>query len=138
MKFKKESQEIETPKRGHSTDAGYDIYSPHTYIVQPHSVSQRINLGVGFEVPEGYVGKTEERSSQGKLGIITAGRVVDHKYTGFIHVTLVNNGSEPYVIKKGERICQFILVKIGMEDLVEVDSFEITERGDNKEGSTGK
>jgi len=138
MKFKKESQEIETPKRGHSTDAGYDIYSPHTYIVPPRSVSQRINLGVGFEIPEGYMGVIEARSSQGKIGISSAGKIVDHKYTGYVHVTLVNNGSEPYVIKRGDRICQLLLVKIGMEELEEVDSFEITERGDGREGSTGK
>lgn len=137
MKIKKESQEILTPTKGHSTDAGYDIYSPQDYVVQPGQMSPRINLGVGFEVPSGFVGIISERSSQGKKGISTVGNVVDHGYTGNVHVTLVNNGSEPYEIKKGDRICQIYFTAILMDELVEVEAFEETERGNGAHGSTG-
>lgn len=125
------------PTKGHTTDAGYDLYSPDSFVVEPGCVSNRINLGVGFQVPEGYAGIISERSSQGKKGISTIGNVVDFGYTGDVHVTLVNSSNEPYVVNIGDRICQLLLVKIGMEDLEEVDDFEQTERGSNSHGSTG-
>lgn len=137
MKIKKESQDIITPTKGHESDAGFDIYAPFDFIVGPGSLSDRINLGVGFEVPKGYVGIISERSSQGKKGIQTIGNIVDYGYTGNVHVTLINNGTEPYEIKKGDRICQIYFSAIFMDSLEEVDSFEQTERGDGAHGSTG-
>jgi len=137
MKFKKDSQDIITPTKGHPTDAGMDIYSPVDYQVAPHSISDRINLGVGFEVPMGYVGIISERSSQGKKGVHTLGNVVDHGYTGNVHVTVKNNSDEPYIINKGDRICQIYFCAILNDTLEEVDSFEQTERGNGAHGSTG-
>lgn len=136
MKFKKESWGT-TPTKGHTTDAGYDLYSPVDFILEGHSFSHRIDLGVGFEVPKGYCGYVVERSSQGKAGINVIGPVVDNGYTGNVHCTLVNNQDAPVQIKKGDRICQMLLLKVGMEELEEVDSFEETDRGTNAHGSTG-
>lgn len=137
MKYKKESW-AQTPTKGHKTDAGFDIYSPEDFILDGYSFSHRINLGVAFEIPEGYVGIISERSSQGKKGIDTIGNVVDFGYTGNVHVTLVNNSGTPYEVVQGDRICQLLLVKIGMEELEEVDSFNETERGEKGHGSSGR
>lgn len=138
MKFKRESEDILIPTKAHFTDAGYDIYSPINIEVPAHSFSKRINLGVGFEVPKGYCGYVVERSSQGAKGINAIGPVVDHGYTGNIHVTLVNNDDYSYTISQGDRICQMLLLYVGMEELEEVDSFEETERGTGSHGSSGK
>ena len=105
MNFKKD-EGIVTPTKGHSTDAGYDIYAPFTFLVEGHDFSDRINLGVAFEIPEGYVGIISERSSQGKIGISTVGNIVDHGYTGNVHVTLINNQAGPIQINKGDRMTQ--------------------------------
>lgn len=128
----------QAPTKGHSTDAGYDIYSPIDFLVSAKSISPRINLGVGFEIPKGYVGIITERSSQGKKGYHTLGNIVDHGYTGDVHVTIANESDEVYNINKGDRICQIVVVPVLMEDLEEVEEFESTERGDGAHGSTGK
>ena len=138
MKFKKESEQIVTPTKAHGTDAGYDIYSPEDFEVEAHSFSKRINLGIGFEIPVGYCGYVVERSSQGAKGINTIGPVVDVGYTGNIHVTLVNNTDQNYIVNKGDRICQMLLLAIGMEELEEVTEFSETERGEGAHGSSGK
>ena len=137
MKIKKESPKIITPTKGHPTDAGYDIYSTEAFVLPPGAISARINLGVGFEVPKGYVGIISERSSQGKKGISTVGNIVDHGYTGNVHVTLINNSQESYIVNIGDRICQIYFSAILMEELEEVESFEATERGEGAHGSTG-
>ncbi len=136
MRFRKDPLGI-PPGKGHPTDAGYDLYSPEDFTVMPQAFSPRIDLRVGFEIPEGYCGYVVERSSQGKRGIGAIGPVVDHGYTGNVHVTLVNNSvTDEYVVRKGDRICQMLLLKIGMEELEEVDKLD-GERGDNSHGSTG-
>lgn len=138
MKFKRESREIEIPTKAHNSDAGYDIYSPESFVVEPSSFSHRVNLKVAFEIPEGYCGYIVERSSMGKNGVGVIGPVIDHGYTGFVHCTLVNNDPlQKYAVEKGNRICQLLLLKIGTEELEEVAFFEKTERGDKKHGSSG-
>ena len=138
MNFKRINKEIIIPTKANSTDAGYDIYAPFNFEVQPHSFSERINLGVAFEVPFGYCGYVVERSSQGKKGINVIGPVVDHGYTGNIHCTLVNNDDVIYLVNKDDRICQLLLLQIGNEELIEVEEFKLTDRGENSHGSSGK
>ena len=137
MKFRRD-EGVEAPTKAHQTDAGYDLYSPIDFDVAPLDFSPRIDLGVGFEVPLAYCGYISERSSQGKKGVHVIGPVVDHGYTGNVHVTLVNNSKEVYSVKKGDRICQMLLLRVGMEELEEVTEFADTERGSNAHGSSGK
>lgn len=137
MNFKRKNKDIAIPTKAHSTDAGYDIYAPYDYEVQPHSFSSRIDLGVAFEVPFGFCGYVVERSSQGKKGINVIGPVVDFGYTGYVHCTLVNNDDVPYIVNKGDKICQMLLLSVGYEELNEVEELLDTERGINGHGSSG-
>ena len=136
IKFKKD-ENIITPTKAHLDDAGYDIYAPESYFVLAQDISSRINLGLGFEVPKGYVGIISERSSQGKKGIHTIGNIVDSGYTGNVHVTLVNNTDDPYIVTRGDRICQIYFVPILSDELEEVKEFNQTERGEGAHGSSG-
>ena len=138
MKFRK-SLDVPDPFKKHLTDAGWDLSSPIDFAIAPGKMSDRINLGVGFEVPNRHCGYVVERSSQGKKGVHAIGPVVDHGYTGDVHVTLVNNGNEEYVVKKGDRICQILFITLYTLDntMVEVNEFEDTERGNDGHGSSG-
>ena len=64
--------------------------------------------------------------------------MIDHDYRGNVGVVLFNFGTEPFQVKKGDRIAQLILERICMADLVELSSLNNTERGDGGFGSTGK
>lgn len=135
MKFRKNTGVI-TPTKGYSTDAGWDLYSPVQFTVKAHAMSDRIDMGIGFEIPFGYVGFIMERSSQGKKGIHSIGPVVDHGYTGNVHVTLVNNSEVDYTVNLNDKISQLVVIPVFLESLEEG---ELTgERGDNGHGSTGR
>ena len=129
---------IKMPFKKHENDAGWDIYSPINGVIPSKETGGRINLGVGIEIPKGYVGMVEARSSQGMLGISSLGKVVDCGYTGNIHLTLQNAGTEDYHFNEGDRICQLVVHKIYEGTLVQVNNFEATERGSGAHGSTGK
>ena len=68
MKYKKFG-EVKSPIHNYYGDAGVDLFSPVEVVIPPYSISERIPLKIGFEVPLGYCGVVTERSSQGKLGI---------------------------------------------------------------------
>lgn len=58
-------------------------------------------------------------------------------YRGSIGVILVNLSSEPFIIKDGERICQMVIAKHEKGEWVEVDSLDLSDRGDGGFGHTG-
>lgn len=125
------------PTKAHSGDAGWDLYAPDTIIVPAHGFSNRINLGVGFEIPAGYCGFVTERSSQGKNGVFSAGPCVDHGYTGDVHLTLGNMSDEDVVYQKGDRVAQLVVFPVFDEYLEESEELS-GDRGDKGHGSTGR
>lgn len=138
MKYKL-SLDVLPPFKKHVTDAGWDLHSPIDFTISPGKMSDRIDLGIGFEVPERHCGYVVERSSQGKKGVHAIGPVVDHGYTGDVHVTLINNSDEVYEVKKGDRICQILFLALYSDKttMEPVKEFEQTSRGDQGHGSSG-
>ncbi len=63
--------------------------------------------------------------------------VVDSDYRGEIKVGLINQSTEPYTIRHGERIAQMIFTPILHAVFTEVRDLEDTARGAGGFGSTG-
>ena len=62
--------------------------------------------------------------------------MVDAYYTGEVKVILRNHGTEDYQFKAGDRIAQLIVVKIQLDEAMEIDELDETERGTEGCGST--
>lgn len=131
------------PTRAHKADAGLDLYSPHDWLLGARTSDATdyvtIDTGVHIQIPEGYVGFVKSKSGlMVKNNIVTDG-TIDSGYTGSIKVKLFNHSfSEPYNIKRGDKIAQLVILPIITPDLELVDMFEKTERGDGGFGSTGR
>ena len=69
---------------------------------------------------------------------ITSEGVVDEGYVGSIRVNLINHSDTPYVVNKGDKISQLVIIPILKPELEIVDSLKDTERGENGFGSSGK
>lgn len=137
------------PVRGHKDDAGLDLRTPIAFGIDPGG-SAKIDTGVHIELPTLYlntglfpekfntVGFLKSKSGLNvKFGITSEG-VIDAGYTGSIVVKLYNHGDSPVVFSAGDKITQLVILPVYIPDeLVVVDSFEQTERGDNGFGSTG-
>ena len=124
------------PTKGHDGDAGWDLYTPVSFEVPAKGFSERINLLVGFEIPKAHAGLVIERSSQGKKGLGSVGPVVDHGYTGDVHVTLCNSSEEVVRYGAGDRVAQLVVVPV-FDGQLELSETLEGERGDNGHGSTG-
>lgn len=125
------------PTRAHSTDAGIDLYSPIRQVVRANDWV-KIDTGVHVEIPEGYVGMITSKSGlMAKEGITSRG-TIDCGYTGSIQAVLFNHSRKDYIVEKGQKITQLVIMPIITPKLELVDRMEDTERGEGGFGSSGK
>ena len=125
------------PKRGHDVDAGLDLHSYEKRVLEPGKLTI-VQIGLGFEIPKGYVGMVADRSSMACRGLKVTGGIIDTGYTGEISVGLWNLGQFRYVINPGDRIAQILIIPVSLATCVEVQEFEESTRGPKGFGSTGK
>jgi dUTP pyrophosphatase len=99
-----------------------------------------IPTGFAIAVPEGYEAQIRPRSGlalkNGVTCLNTPG-TIDADYRGPVNVILANLGSEPFVVRRGDRIAQMVLAPVvrAMFDLVE--ELPQTLRAEGGFGSTG-
>ena len=63
---------------------------------------------------------------------------MDAGYRGEIHVNLVNlDRSEPFTVRRGDRIAQLVVQEVSRADFLEVDSLPGSHRGDTGHGASG-
>jgi len=55
-----------------------------------------------------------------------------------IGVPLINHGSEPFTVRRGERIAQMVIAPVVQAELIPVQTLASTERGSGGFGSTGR
>ncbi|HSP19826.1 MAG TPA: dUTP diphosphatase [Myxococcaceae bacterium] len=100
-----------------------------------------VPTGIAIALPEGHEGQVRPRSGLAlRHGItcINSPGTVDADYRGEIQVLLVNLSSEPYTLRRGERIAQLVVAPVVRAELKEVDTLPTTVRGEGGFGSTGR
>lgn len=125
------------PQRAHPTDAGADLRSAESFVLQPGD-EKMADTGVAVKIPQGFGGFVFNRSSQGKKGIIVLNSVgvVDSDYRGTVKVLLKNLSNAPYEVVQGDRIAQLVVMPVVLCEFR--DAWNDTERGTGGFGSTGK
>ena len=101
----------------------------------------RIPTGVAIapETPD-VVAVVAGRSGHGlKNGVTMANSigVIDSDYRGEISVVLINHGSEPFEIRRGDRIAQMMFLPVLTASFLPVDELDETARGSGGFGHTG-
>lgn len=127
------------PKMGSAAAAGMDFYQPESVVIEPHQ-TQYVTLGLAMEIPKGYMLMLAPRSSMSKTPLVVPNSfgIIDADYRGEIKGIFKNTSDDAYLIQKGDRLLQGILVPVGALKLLEVDELTETVRGTGGIGSTGK
>ena len=150
---------VEMPQKATSGASGYDfkahsfkvVYrgnsefplgdSNHSKLILKPGERVLISTGVKMQVPQGYELQIRSRSGltlkQGLI-VLNAPGTIDSDYTGDIGVILHNAGEMVQEIRKGDRICQGVFVKIEEPKFQETFMFNQTKRGSDGYGSTGR
>jgi dUTP pyrophosphatase len=128
------------PARATEHAAGLDVVAAENLTLAP---GQRHAVATGFAIaiPEGYEVQVRPRSGLAlKHGItcLNTPGTIDSDYRGELKVILANLGSEPFDVRRGERIAQLVPAPVLQADLREVAELSETSRGAGGFGSTGR
>lgn len=162
LEIKLLSENATTPERGR-LDAGYDIYSAETIVLEPQEKAV-IKTDVAVNIPEGYVGLLTSRSGvSSKTHLVIETGKIDAGYQGNMKINIKNDSQDfvidsnvyqdiegeihytdktldagTYKINKGDKLAQLVIVPIWTPELKEVEEFScVSERGTDGFGSTG-
>ena len=127
------------PVKAHAEDGGFDLKSPIDTFV-PARGSSVIDTGVHMEIKRGYAGLLVSKSGLNTLKGITSTGLIDSGYTGSIKVKLYNNGFDDYLVRRGDKISQIVIIPIIDDNGIEVvDVLDtVSGRGNDGFGSTGR
>jgi len=121
--------------------AGMDLYAAvmEDVILEPGTV-RLIPTGLKVAVPGGYELQIRPRSglaARHGIGLLNSPGTVDSDYRGEIKVILINLGTAPFTVRRGDRIAQMVLCPIPRIELVMTATLPETSRGEGGFGHTG-
>ncbi len=99
-----------------------------------------IPTGIAVELPHGYEAQIRPRSGlavKAGITILNSPGTIDEDYRGEVKILIINHGSAPFVVKRGDRIAQMVIHKVCRITWDVTDSLNTTDRGDGGFGHTG-
>lgn len=139
IKIKKVHDQARIPKKAHSGDAAFDLYSVVNISILPGERAI-IDTGLQMETNEKWKLSIKSRSGLASKGIKVAnspGLVDSYIYRGNILVILENHSASTFVVNIGDRIAQMEPERSYEAELIETQELSETERGSNGCGSSG-
>jgi dUTP pyrophosphatase len=133
---------LPAPRRMSAHASGFDAAAAieHDMIIPP---AGRVLIPTGFifEIPEGYEMQVRPRSGlavKNGVTVLNAPGTIDADYRGEVKVILVNHGTEPFTVKRGDRIAQLVPARVAFDvDFKESDAVSGTPRGAGGFGHSG-
>ena len=125
------------PCYGSEHAVGLDVVSAEDVTLPPGG-RHPVKTGVAMAIPHGYEVQVRSRSGTAvRNGVTCLTGTIDSDYRGELKVVLVNLGSEPFAIARGERIAQLVPAPVLRARFTEVSELDDTARGTGGFGSTG-
>lgn len=143
FKWLEHGRGLPLPMRQSKGASGHDLAAAvpegENLVIAPGAFAL-VPCGFALALPLGYEAQIRPRSGlAARLGVtvLNAPGTVDADYRGEVKAILVNHGTAPFEIRRGDRIAQMVIVAVPDIALVETDELEETERGTGGFGSTG-
>ena len=139
IRFIRRHPEAQLPAYGSSEAAGADVRSVEDLTLAP---GRRILVptGLGCVIPSGWEIQARPRSGLAlKHGItlVNSPGTIDSDFGGEIGIILINHGTEPFQIRKGDRIAQIVVAPAHRASFGWAETGRETARGTGGFGSTG-
>ena len=129
------------PLPGYATGgaAGMDVVSAENVTIAP-GARHAVATGRALAIPHGFEIQVRPRSGLAlKHGITVPNTpgTIDSDYRGELKVILINHGTAPFEVRRGDRVAQLVLAPVTLASWLEVKELDETVRGDAGFGSTG-
>jgi dUTP pyrophosphatase len=121
--------------------AGFDLVAAvdAPLAIDPGDV-RLIPCGFAMALPPGFEADIRPRSGlavKHAVTLINSPGTIDSDYRGEVKVPLINFGRQAFVVERGMRIAQMLVLPVPPVELVEVDDLDETSRGVGGFGHTG-
>jgi dUTP pyrophosphatase len=139
------ARDLPLPSPASPGSAGFDLRAALPAdvpeLVIPPGERVLVPTGIALEIPPGWEGQVRPRSGlalRHGVTLINAPGTIDSDYRGEVAVPLVNLGSDPFHLRRGDRIAQLLLARAEPIEWDEADDLAESGRGDGGFGSTGR
>lgn len=134
--------DLTVPTQASLHAAGLDLRAAidDDVILQPGE-RRLVPSGLSIAIPPGFEGQVRPRSGLAlKHGVtlLNSPGTIDADYRGEIGAIMINHGTEPFVIRRGDRIAQLVIAAVAHAELEAVEALPDTERGAGGFGSSGR
>lgn len=142
VKKKKGCEDLPLPRYATSGSSGMDLYADveGEADLLPGEI-KLISAGIYLSIPSGFEAEVRPRSGlalKHGISLVNTPGTIDSDYRGLVNLIVINHGSEPFKIKRGDRIAQMVIkevIKAEIDLQVELDE---TARAHGGFGHTGR
>jgi len=133
---------LQLPTYHSALASGMDVAAAVTEPVQlaPGEIKM-IPTNFAVAIPPGFEIQVRPRSGlaiKHGVTVINSPGTIDADYRGEVRIGLINHGSEPYTIQRGDRVAQLVVGAVQKADLQVVEELDKTVRQEGGFGHTGK
>ena len=137
--YKRMHEGVSAPMCATRFSAGSDLRSNEDITLLPHK-SALVHTGLCLKIPEHFFLDIRPRSGlalKHGVTVLNTPATIDSDYRGEIMVLLYNTGDAPFIIRRGDRIAQALLMRRYEVTWKPVKTLDETERGVHGFGSSG-
>ena len=119
--------------------AGMDVLSAED-VTLAAGTRHAVATGLAVAIPPGFEIQVRPRSGlalKHGISVPNSPGTIDSDYRGELKVILINHGSVPFEVRRGDRIAQLVLAPVTQVSWLEVHELDETARGEGGFGSTG-
>ena len=135
---------LELPRQQTAGAAGVDLLAAlgvSEVVSMAPGARAIVPCGFAMALPTGYEAQVRPRSGlAAKYGVtvLNTPGTIDADYRGEVKVILINHGSDPFEIRRGDRIAQMVVAPVSAATFSERETLNETQRGAGGFGSTGR
>ena len=129
--------DLPAPAYARDGDAGLDLVARHDAELPPGGGRALVATGLAVAIPAGWAGFVQPRSGlalKHGVTVLNTPGLIDAGYRDELKVLLVNTDAmAAYRVRRGDRIAQLVVLRVGRADVVEVAALD----GDGRGGGFG-
>ena len=137
-----EARDLPPPEYMTQQAAGMDLRAA---VSEPITLSSGafavVPTGIRVAIPPGFEGQVRPRSglaARHGIGLVNSPGTIDADYRGEVCVVLINQGREPFVVSRGDRIAQLVIAPVARATVQLAEELDDTDRGSGGFGHTGR
>ena len=128
MRRKEDCNDLPLPRYATSGSSGMDLHADvkEELTLQPGDIKM-VSCGIYLSIPEGYEAQIRPRSGLAMkhgISLVNSPGTIDSDYRGLLSLIMINLGTRPFAITRGDRVAQMVIkdvVKCELEEQVELD-----------------